>query len=339
LALANEEPKPARIGACSVFVREAASVFQVNDNKGRLFEMFKTGDGSVIVPDSALYSQPPRLPILKKQVPDFRGAIGAVSPTDVLVVALDDLNVPGPDRVIDVRHVREGTKAIWSFGEVLRIAAAVVELDVSPQELQIGIQPHSVGLSISRRLFIADSHENGAGYAARIGHPDVFAHLLDEVLSLLGPKWEANAHMDVCDSSCPDCLRSYDNRLLHSALDWRLALDMVELAKGQEISLRRWISRAHREARSLVVSLRREGDLESTDVAGLPAVYSRSTRRAAIFGHPLWRNESPWWVEQQVEADIAVREIEGISAVRAFDFLALTRGSLEVFKWLLSGTT
>ena len=44
--------------------------------------------------------------------------------------------------------------------------------------------------------------------------------------------WENPAHARYCTVSCPDCLRSYDNRRLHGALDWRLALDMLDLAAG-----------------------------------------------------------------------------------------------------------
>ena len=40
-------------------------------------------------------------------------------------------------------------------------------------------------------------------------------------------------HHAACASSCLDCLRSYDNRRLHGALDWRLALDMLDLLAGE----------------------------------------------------------------------------------------------------------
>ena len=40
----------------------------------------------------------------------------------------------------------------------------------------------------------------------------------------------APAHAEVCDTSCPDCLRSYSNLSYHSLLDWRLGVDMAALA-------------------------------------------------------------------------------------------------------------
>ena len=41
--------------------------------------------------------------------------------------------------------------------------------------------------------------------------------------------------------SCPDCLRSWDNRRHHSGLDWRLALDMLDLAAGEPLAMQRWM--------------------------------------------------------------------------------------------------
>ncbi len=39
------------------------------------------------------------------------------------------------------------------------------------------------------------------------------------------------AHAGACDTSCPDCLRSYGSNLAyHNLLDWRLAIDMANLA-------------------------------------------------------------------------------------------------------------
>ena len=63
-----------------------------------------------------------------------------------------------------------GTAALWSFAELLRIASTV-KLDVDPREFDIGLQPIRVGDEITARLFLADSLENGAGYASFIGDP------------------------------------------------------------------------------------------------------------------------------------------------------------------------
>ena len=41
-------------------------------------------------------------------------------------------------------------------------------------------------------------------------------------------------------------MRSYDNRQLHSVLDWRLALDVVDLALGRPLNIDQWNDRADR---------------------------------------------------------------------------------------------
>src|SRR5207247_11120326 len=48
--------------------------------------------------------------------------------------------------------------------------------------------------------------------------------------SLFHDRLVGSAHADACDTSCPDCLRSYSNLAYHNLLDWRLAIDMASLA-------------------------------------------------------------------------------------------------------------
>ena len=55
--------------------------------------------------------------------------------------------------------------------------------------------------------------------------------VLTGILEELADKYEGLQHSN-CGESCPDCLRSWDNRRLHGALDWRLALDVAALAAG-----------------------------------------------------------------------------------------------------------
>src|ERR1700736_4321922 len=40
-------------------------------------------------------------------------------------------------------------------------------------------------------------------------------------------------HSESCTTSCQHCLRHYGNRMNHQSLDWRLALDMVEMLSGR----------------------------------------------------------------------------------------------------------
>src|SRR5207249_1475887 len=123
---------------------------------------------------------------------------GLVKPTDALIISLDRIAVPGPDRVIDTR-LPAGLAAQWSFAEVLRKAGAS-ELDVGPGELQIGLQPQLVGQSLTRRVFFADSLENGAGYSSHLGQEKILVGVLERILSEVRPSFETDRHR-TCDSS------------------------------------------------------------------------------------------------------------------------------------------
>ena len=82
-------------------------------------------DRTIIVPSLDLYTEKPQIPEVSR-APDLVGAIGTVQPTDVLLVGLDFLDLPGP--VPGIPWSRQampgGEAAVWSFGELLRVAAA-----------------------------------------------------------------------------------------------------------------------------------------------------------------------------------------------------------------------
>jgi DEAD/DEAH box helicase domain-containing protein len=336
LAFSAHEPPADRVNAMSVTVHQGSEIYTINDNDGRLFSMFND-HGSVVVPDPELYTEDPHLDVPERP-PDYLGAIGMVKPTDALVLSLDRVPVPGPDTVIDAREpvLAAGLSALWSFAEILRLASAV-ELDVGPGELQIGLQAQLIGQTVTRRIFLADALENGAGYCTHLGQEKVLIRVLERILSEFSEQFERERHNDMCDSSCPDCLRSYDNRQLHSVLDWRLALDVAELAAGKALTLGRWLGRGRRLVDGFVAGFR-EGEavaLEAVEVAGLPAVIETSRRRIAFFGHPLWRLEPSYFVAQQVEAEDEAREALGASKVKAFDLYSLAREPYKAFTWLV----
>ena len=229
----------AEVAAVTLEVYEQAQVLQVNDNRGELFPLRKLGDGSVVVSDDAV------LPLRTwRAAPAGQdldaAAIGELRTTDALVVSLDRPNVPSGVVVTSRSLLPAGPAAFWSFAEILRRACQVA-LDIDPQELVMGLQARVVAGDPSARVFLADALDNGAGYAVELGKPTVFARILDQARQELTTAWEDPAHARYCTVSCPDCLRSYDNRRLHGALDWRLALDMLDLAAGKPLKTERWL--------------------------------------------------------------------------------------------------
>ena len=144
---------------------------------------------------------------------------------------------------------------MWSFAEILRRGCRVA-LDLQPDELEVGLQPAKVGDFETRTVFLADRLENGAGYAPELSLTTNIKAVLAGILDDLVDAYQDEAHSD-CRESCPDCLRSYDNRRLHGALDWRLALDVAELAAGHQLSTHRWLPGAPALAQNFVNAGRR----------------------------------------------------------------------------------
>ena len=173
LSVGGSEPTSTRVLCLDAISQIDADVYTVNDNEGQRFEMYRAEHG-LEVPDPRLYVGR-RGPELRERDPDVVGAIGSVRRTDVLTLTLRSPEIPGPDGTIDTARdvLPMGLSALWSFAELLRIAAAA-ELDVNPNELQVGLQPWRTDAdTITRRIFIADSLENGAGYARHLGSPEV----------------------------------------------------------------------------------------------------------------------------------------------------------------------
>ena len=334
LSVGSREPESARVLCLDAVNRTDADVYLVNDNEGRLFEMYNADHG-LEVPDRRLYVGR-RGPEVPNRDPDVIGAIGSVRRTDVLTLTLRSSEIPGPDGTVETSPgiLPMGLSALWSLAELLRIAAGA-ELDVSPDELQVGLQPWKTEAgTVTRRIFIADSLENGAGYARHLGSPDVLARVVSGVVEEIASKIASAHHGEVCDSSCPDCLRSYDNRFIHPHLDWRLALDLAQIAKGETLLTERWLSRGEVMVDSFVSAFGRHTEFEAVAAEGLHGVASPPAGRVAVFGHPLWRAASEFFVKKQRAAESRLRSDWAVGQVQFFDLRTLQRHPAKVFAWL-----
>jgi hypothetical protein len=113
-------------------------------------------------------------------------------------------------------------------------------------------------------------------------------------------------------------------------LDWRLALDLAAIATAQPISLSRWLAAAEPRARAFAESF----SLEVVQLESLLAAYDSQTRRAAIFGHPLWRRDEAYWVEEQVIAADEIAAAREVASVEMYDMLTLIRYPSVPAAWL-----
>lgn len=217
----------------------------------------------------------------------------------------------------------------------MRRACTLDVLGIDPGELQVGIQAVATadGSSTTRQVFLADNLENGAGYAAHLGQVDVLERALKTAAA---PNWAFDdQHARECTQSCPVCLRSYDNRFLHPMLDWRLALDMLDLVRGEPLMKDRWLSLGGPMVEHFVDAFGFEGDLVARELdEGLFGLTCSTTGRGVLVGHPLWSTEQAWFTRDQALAAASLDRVA--QTTRASDLYVLSRKPHIVYSWLIA---
>ncbi|GAA2961047.1 DEAD/DEAH box helicase [Glutamicibacter bergerei] len=330
----GDEPRGEQVGAVDLRLYEQGKLLQYNDNRGRFFDLLKTDeDESVVATNSGLYrsgwkGQPTNGKDLGKS------AIGEIRTTDALTVDFSRLATNGGFIPTAPHVVPAGESALWSMAEVLRTAAKQ-QLDIDPQEMQAGLQHRMVGSVPSARVFLADTLENGAGYAAQIAKPEVFDKLLRETRLNLQAEFEGLEHQQ-CSTSCPDCLRSWDNQRLHGVLDWRLALDMLDLSSGLELNLQRWFGRIE-EVRATAAGLHSDIRVLQVGPDSAPMLLLDEEKVGVLIGHPLWFRDRDEPLKQQLLAEeAAIAKAPGYR-VYFSDFVEFGRRALPVLDAAVNG--
>lgn len=295
LSWVNLPEKAARVGRTDIWPLHRQSIVTLNDNRGHGFAFQQHSPHSVKVPTN---------PALAHDLP--RGAIGEIRVTDAVLLLPSALDLPGGVIATNPAVCPSGAAALSSFAEALRSGAQYV-LDLDPSELTAGTQPRLVNGIQTALVYLSDTLENGAGYAVEIGNHHVES-VLDGVARVRAEDWARGSHAR-CDSACPDCLRSWDNQRLHGRLDWRLAVDVANLALGRPLPTIGWSGRALAAAELFHASFSEAlDDLTLTEVGGLPALHSRGT--IALVGHPLWPRRGDLSAAQH-EAQTATTALAG----------------------------
>ncbi|MDH3048668.1 DEAD/DEAH box helicase [Gordonia sp. 135] len=299
---------------------EQAQLVTVNDNFGRGYEFQTRYDKTVLAETPSAAS-------------GTMNTIGEVRVTDALLITPGPLDVGSG--IIALYDLPSGKAAYTSFAEVLRRAAQVL-LDLDPVEIAAGLVPMRLPATtnegdtteqVGAGVFLADTAENGAGYALELGDPAGFQQLLTDALRELRSVWEDPNHSDNCDTSCPDCLRSYNNARRHPLLDWRLALDMLELATGSVLDNSRsmaptapWMDTAAAALNGAVMRV----------VTSVPAVTRAD--KCVLLTHPLWRSE-PGFIGSQLQTALQKAELE-YRTVRTHDVREFRRNPVSVWRHL-----
>lgn len=280
----------------------------LNDNEGELYDFIHETPNKIFVKQKSLYRNDVPLRPEVGEVID-RGAIGAVFSTDVLSFYFSNARGVGNHGVLDTVGQRASSiPALASFAEVVKLAIAT-ELDIDPEELRMGRQKYRARVDEAEieteQLFLADKLENGAGYTRWASRWKNFRAALEKFVyenDGASNKWTSTAHASDCDQSCPDCLRSYTNRFQHGLLDWRLALDLADLALDKDLDMNRWIyGTEDTHVEQFIDFCHQSGlDVEWDYANDLTALISG--QKAQILGHPLWHTNEGLWQTPQIEA-------------------------------------
>ncbi|MGN6128685.1 MAG: Zn-binding domain-containing protein, partial [Humibacter sp.] len=193
-----------RIANIHLELYEQGKVVEYNDNGGRLFALEAMPDGSVVATNPDLYAGRKFSP--SGGIPRGSAAIGEIRVTDAITIDLERSDTPLSRVPLKSNRMPAGQSAYWSLAEILRKSCQDA-LDVDPNELQTGPMPMLHSGYEAAKLFIADSIDNGAGYAVQLSDPEAMRTILGETRDALTSRFEARRHRS-CSSSCPDCLRA-----------------------------------------------------------------------------------------------------------------------------------
>jgi hypothetical protein len=264
------------------------TIFVVNDNNGAGFTFEKLSQGETWVTREALtqIELPTPFPISATAGQDRR-ALASIKHTDVLVLGIQSW----PAGIIYTPVDVNGRAALYSLGFMLRRAAAV-QLDIDERELRVGLRViRDANAQIRGEIFISDSLENGAGYSSHLGTPSEAENLLRLLVgqntSTFYAPLVAPIHADICQTSCPDCLRDFSNLAFHNILDWRLGLDLARLALDPnapiDFTVPYWHNHANAAANAYIAA---QPQWQPLTLAGVPAARRGTTIEIII--HPLW---------------------------------------------------
>jgi hypothetical protein len=310
------------------FWSDVREVCVVNDNAGQLFRFEKLAQGETWATRHAVdqlnqQRADLRLPTVAVRyaasVPPEDRALGSIKQTDLLLLGLRSLPTS-----LDLSPLRvEGRAALYSFGFLLRRAAAVL-LDINEWEMRVGLRVvRDARDEVMGQVFLSDSLENGAGYCSQFGNPAAAVRLLNFVTdsngSFLRP-YLAASHADRCPTSCPDCLRDYSNMAWHNILDWRMGLDVARLALDANVpvdfSSTHWQDLPTATGNSYFAALGWTVDT----FARLPAGRARSGSHGEVIVHPLWSDSHPQLNQARTQA-----QAEGINQLQPKTLFELLR--------------
>ena len=220
---------------------EKGVVNTINTNKGKLFTLVKAKkeegwyDPNFVNYKGAFDFDP-------ETQRDF--ALISSKVTGVLEICVNSQN---PDIILSPLHLSNDLLerqrltalrgAFVSWGNLLR-KAVTNYLDIETTELTVDYfvkRDSQDEKAVRAGVFMVEQLENGAGYTSFLGNADPeiqYEVFLKQLLKngIIYEKLTEENHEGTCDCSCYDCLRDYYNQKYHEMLDWRLGLDLAQIA-------------------------------------------------------------------------------------------------------------
>ena len=280
---------------------EKAHLLSINNNDGAGFILRKIKGGQELVSPQVLKE----LVELKSgkfdesQVCDGKSettALHSSKVTDVLLIEIRSV-LDGID--LDYRSIY-ARSALYSFGYLLRKCAAIQELDISPDELQVEVRPISRDdNTVHGQIFLADRLANGAGYCRHLADFNDEGELrLRNILEKMGKEdsnfyLELVDHGDQCDSSCYKCMRDYSNMAYHPLMDWRLGMDLVNLCLDEDyvinLEIPYWTPLVKSVKKNLIELVSDEAEMVWENRYGMHFLLGqvKNKKKAFILHHPL----------------------------------------------------
>jgi len=190
--------------------------------------------------------------------------------TDILIYRIN-LDSPFNWLFDDRKSRRPLADAARSLSEALALAAAA-RLDIDPRELKAGFRFLALRDRRVLDIFLYDTLAGGAGYASLAARR--FGEILEDTKALLLGC--------ACSTSCDKCLRSYENRFAHAALNRFLAMDLLSYSQTG-VSPGRMDDRQQRDAlRPLLQFLELEGWTVNCESGGGCNVVHGPTRHELV---------------------------------------------------------
>lgn len=233
---------------------ELVQVISINDNMGQKYSFKKVKQINNKEKENTYWISKEAFDIYKeklerKERKDLKVSTEDIEKSEIALtssrytdVFLTELNkIP---KNIDLSIVKDSKEniyskiAYYSFAFLLRDSVANV-LDVDRKEIIVGLRPfkNTNCHYVTNQIFLSDALENGAGYSNWLCKEDNYKKVLKNITNgYIYQHLTAPSHMDNCDSSCYNCMQSYNNLHYHGLLNWRLGLDFARMIEDENFA-------------------------------------------------------------------------------------------------------